>query len=94
MAISFSDRIRVPDQVLISNQQSESVMLNLQSERYFGLDEVGTRIFNLLTTSASIQAAYELLLAEYDVDSEVLRQDLIEVIEQLSAQGLVEISDE
>jgi hypothetical protein len=94
MAISFSARIRVPDQVLISNQQSESVMLNLQSERYFGLDEVGTRIFNLLTTSASIQAAYELLLAEYDVDSEVLRQDLIEVIEKLSAQGLVEISDE
>ena len=43
-AISFSDRVRVPDDILISNLQDESVFLNLESERYFGLDNVGTRI--------------------------------------------------
>jgi hypothetical protein len=94
MAISFTDRVKVPDDVLISGLQSESVILNLDSERYFGLDEVGTRMMTVLTTTDSIQAAYETLLEEYDVEGEVLRQDLISIIEQLVEQGLAEITSE
>ena len=90
-SISFSDRVRVPDDVLISNLQEESVILNLNSERYFGLDNVGTRMLSALSTSNSIEAAYELLLAEYDVDAHVLRQDLRSLIENLLQQGLVTI---
>ena len=92
MAIGFSDRVKVPKDVLISDMQSESVLLNLVSESYFGLDEVGTRIFSVLTSSPSIDAAYEQLLDEYDVDANVLRTDLIALVEQLIAQGLVEIA--
>ncbi len=92
MTISFSDRVKVPDDVLISTVQTESVILNLTSERYFGLDEVGTRILSLLSTSNSIQAAYDILLDEYDVEAEVLRQDLSSLIEQLAEQGVVEIT--
>jgi coenzyme PQQ synthesis protein D (PqqD) len=90
-AISFADRVRVPDDVLISNLQDESVILNLNSERYFGLDNVGTRMLTVLSTSNSIEAAYELLLNEYDVDPHLLRQDLISLIENLVEQGLLEI---
>ena len=89
--ISFSDRVRVPDEVLISNLQEESVILNLNSERYFGLDNVGTRMLSVLSESRSIEAAYEQLLAEYDVDAQVLRQDLTSLIENLLEQGLVTI---
>ena len=91
MAISFSDRVRVPDDVLISNLQEESVILNLNSERYFGLDNVGTRMLSALSTSNSIEAAYEQLLAEYDVDAQVLRQDMTSMIENLLQQGLLKI---
>lgn len=94
MAISFTDRVRVPDDVLISGLQSESVILNLDSERYFGLDEVGTRMMSVLTSADSIQAAYETLLGEYDVEGDVLRQDLTAIIEQMVEQGLVEITSE
>jgi hypothetical protein len=94
MAIAFTDRVKVPDDVLISGLQNESVILNLDSERYFGLDEVGTRMMSVLTTADSIQAAYETLLEEYDVEDEVLRQDLISIIEQLVEQGLAEITSE
>jgi hypothetical protein len=45
MTISFSDRVTVPDDVLISQLQEESVILNLDSERYYGLDDVGTRFY-------------------------------------------------
>ena len=92
MVISFTDRVRVPDDVLISALQQESIILNLDSERYFGLDNVGTRFLSVLTTSSSIEAAYELLLEEYDVDGAVLRKDLLVMIEKLVEQGLVEIS--
>ena len=90
-SISFSDRVRVPDDVLISNLQEESVILNLNSERYFGLDNVGTRMLSVLSESVSIEAAYQSLLAEYDVDPHVLRQDLTSLIESLAQQGLVTI---
>jgi hypothetical protein len=90
-SISFSDRVRVAGDVLISNLQDESVILNLDSEQYFGLDEVGTRMLSALSASSSIEAAYELLLAEYDVDRHVLRQDLTSLIEHLLQQGLVTI---
>jgi len=92
MAISFSDRVKIPDDVLISNLQEESVILNLDSERYFGLDDVGTRMLSVLATSDSIEAAYNLLLREYDVDAEMLRQDLLALVENLVDQGLVQIS--
>jgi Coenzyme PQQ synthesis protein D (PqqD) len=93
MAISFSDRVRVPDDVLISNLQEESVILNLDSERYYGLDDVGTRILTLLNTSDSIEAAYEKLAQEYDVDEEVLRKDLLTLVENLLEQGIVQVTD-
>lgn len=92
MTISFSDRVKVPDDVLISTLQSESVILNLKSECYFGLDEVGTRILSVLSTSNSIQAAYDTLLDEYEVEAEVLRKDLMSLIERLAEQGVVEIT--
>ncbi|HJT66861.1 MAG TPA: PqqD family protein [Pyrinomonadaceae bacterium] len=92
MQISFADRVKVPEGVLISQLQDESVILNLDSERYFGLDNVGTRILTVLTNSDSIQAAYDSLLAEYDVDHTVLRQDLLALIENLLQQGLVQVS--
>lgn len=92
MQISFSDRVRVPEGVLVSQLQEESVILNLDSERYFGLDDVGTRFLAVLTTADSIDAAYQSLVEEYDVDREVLREDLVALVENLLQQGIIEIS--
>ena len=89
MDISFSDRVRVPDDVLISNLQEESVILNLDSERYYGLDDVGTRFLSVLNTVDSIEAAYVVLRDEFDVDAQSLRQDLLELVEDLVKQGIL-----
>ena len=94
MSISFADRIEVPDEVLISGLQGESIILNLDSERYFGLDEVGTRMLSVLNDAESIQGAYETLREEYDVEDEILRHDLISIIEQLVELGVVKITRE
>jgi len=89
MTISFSDRVTVPDDVLISHLQDESVILNLDSERYYGLDNVGTRFLSVVTTSESIETAYQRLRVEYDVDPQILRNDLLALIENLIDQGLL-----
>jgi hypothetical protein len=91
--ISFQARVIVPAHVVLQDVEGESVLLNLDSEHYFGLDEVGTRIWAVLTQAASIQEAYEYLLTQYDVPPDVLRADVEELIGQLVDNGLLELAD-
>lgn len=86
-------RVTTPDGVLVRELEGESVLLNLNSESYFGLDGMGTRMWAALTASASIEAAYETLCDEYEVEPEHLRADLRTFIEKLVEAGLVEVSD-
>lgn len=93
MPISFKAKISVPTQVLVRTFQDESVLLNLASECYHGLDDIGTRMWQALIQSENIQAAYETLLSEYEVDEVTLKNDLGEFIETLAERGLVEVID-
>ncbi len=94
MTMPFSKRITVAKDILINVVDGESVFLNLKDERYYGLDGISTSMWSALTTADSIQAAYESLLNEYDVDAERLRRDLDAFVEQLRERGLVELIDE
>lgn len=89
--VSFNDKVSVPSHVLVRFMDKEAVLLNLETERYFGLDEVGARMWQLTTTSASVESAYKALLDEYDVDAETLRGNLNELLEKLSDNGLLTV---
>ena len=91
MSITFTNRVRVSPDVLVSSMDGESVLLDLQSETYFGLDEVGTRMWNALTRAESIQAAFDVLAAEYEVEPLELRHDLEDLLKKLTDQGLLTI---
>ncbi len=86
-------RVSSPEGVLIRELDGEAVLLNLNSEAYFGLDEVGTRMWNALTTSKSVQAAYETLLGEFEVEADRLHTDLQDLVTQLVDHGLLEVRD-
>ena len=90
MNISFEDRLRAPESVLFRELEGEAVILNIDTETYFGLEDVGTRKWQLLTASETIEAAYGALVEEYDVDPEQLRRDLTDLIEKLIKKGLLE----
>jgi len=87
--VTFSDRTAVPQHVLVRILDRESVLLNLDTEVYFGLDETGTRMWQLVTTSPNIDAAYQELLAEFDVEPELLRTNLTELLVRLVENGLL-----
>lgn len=93
MTLSFDNRVLVPENILFRELEGESVILNIDSECYLGLDDVGTRMWAVLTTSDSIQTAFETLQHEYDVKAEVLRTDLSELLEKLIENGLVRVID-
>lgn len=93
MSFSFNQRVKLSEDVLISDLQGESVILNVNSQRYYGLDKVGTRFLTLLSDSETIEQAFETLLAEYDVEADQLRVDLTDLLAELRDQGLVEICD-
>lgn len=92
MTISFDRKLTIAQDTLINVIEGESVLLNLKSESYFGLDPIGTRMWDLLTNSDSIQSAYETLLDEYDVEADKLRLDMQDLIEKLIANGLMEVA--
>jgi hypothetical protein len=90
MSINYSMKISVPKHVLVRVFENESVILNLNTESYHGLDDVGSRMWTALTHSASIQEAFEALVSEYDVAPAQLRQDLDDFLEKLRQRGMVE----
>ena len=87
--VSFSERLTVAPDVLFRLVGDEGVLLNLNTTLYLGLNPVGTRMWNALTSASSIQAAYDTLLAEYEVEPVQLRADLEEFIERLLGQKLI-----
>ena len=91
MTLLRKGRISIPDGVMVRQLEGEAVLLNLNSESYFGLDDVGTRMWTALTDSESIESAYEALLAEYEVEPEQLRTDLCIFIDKLSEAGLIDV---
>lgn len=89
--IELNHRVVVPPHVLIRHLDGESVLLNLESERYYGLDATGTRMWELVTTQPNIESAFTQLLAEFDVQPEALRHHLTELLGGLVENGLLQV---
>jgi hypothetical protein len=89
MAYTDLDQYQKTDDVLVQELEGEAVLLNLANELYYGLDEVGYRMYTLITSADSLQSAYKTLLQEYDVAPEQLEQDFDRLVEELIASGLI-----
>ncbi len=89
MSITFDSSVSVSPDVMVRKIGEEAVLLDLKTERYLGLDDVSARFWDLLTSGGSIQAAYQTLLAEFEVDPERLRTDLDAFVQELLQLGLV-----
>jgi hypothetical protein len=91
LMLTFTDRGTAPAHVLVRVIDRESVLLNLETELYFGLDETGTRMWQLVTASPDIETAYRELLAEFDVEPGLLRTHLKDLLGQLVENGLLQV---
>lgn len=92
MTIDFERILEIPASVLFQQVSGEAVLLDMDSEQYFGLDEVGTRIWQLIAEHGRLAAVYATLLDEYAVQPEVLKQDLVDLVALLADKGLIVVA--
>lgn len=89
MTPTLPQSVQLSDDVLFRELDGEAVLLDLQSERYYGLDSVGTRIWQLIAEHNDTTAVIAAMLAEYEVSEEQLTRDLIDLLGRLAEAGLV-----
>ena len=91
-AIDYTKKLIPADDVLVRELDGEAVILHLGDESYYGLNESGTRMWQLLTTSANIEASLKTLLEEFDVEEETLKKDLSKLINSLLEKKMATIT--
>jgi len=89
--ISLNSNVKISSEILAQEVDGETVLLDLRSENYFGLDEVGTRIWQLLQQQKQLQKVFNIMLQEYDVDAKQLQDDLNDLLDKLIDEGLITV---
>ena len=85
------NKITISNEVLAQELAGETVLLDLASESFFGLDEVSTRVWQLLRSGNGQAQLVETLLDEYEVEREVLEKDVGQLLGRLCDAGLITI---
>jgi hypothetical protein len=89
MSEPIPTRVTKSTNTLFQEVGGEGVLLNLDTERYYVLDDVGMRMWQMLADDGDVTTALDQLLAEYDVDRATLSHDLIRLIGELEEAGLL-----
>ena len=90
--MNLDQKITFSETVFAQEVDGEMVLLDMESENYFGLDEVGTAIWQAMQEKETLQEVLEVLLDQYDVEAEVLERDLSDFVGKLLESGLVEVT--
>lgn len=69
----------------------ESAILNLKSSIYYGLNPIGTLVWNLLRQPRCIGEIRDALLNEYEVEPDRCERDLLDLLAKLRKEGLIEV---
>jgi Coenzyme PQQ synthesis protein D (PqqD) len=86
-------RVEICEDVIYQPLQNEVVLLNMTSQQYFGLNDVGTDMWKLLIEHRDVETVLECLCEEYSADKETLRRDLDTLIQGLLAEGLLKAAE-
>jgi len=86
-------QVRVANDVIFQQLEGEAVLLNTQTGTFFGLNPVGTRIWELLAEHGDLETVTRKFREEYDVTEDELLRHLSEFIEKLRCKGLVDVSE-
>ena len=89
--MDLNTKVTFADTVFAQEVDGEMVLLDMNSENYFGLDAVGTDIWQAMQEKETLKEVLETLLQQYEVEEDVLKSDLLNFVEKLQESGLVEV---
>jgi hypothetical protein len=84
-------KVLVPDHVVFRSLAQETVLLNVDSGRYHGVDPIGARFFEVMCEQSSLSAAAEQLAQEYNQPLPQIESDLAAFCGQMEGYGLIEL---
>jgi hypothetical protein len=87
-------RVRMPQHVVCRSFVAETVVLNLQTGQYHGLNPTAGRMLQALQDAPAVGAAVPALVGEYAVAQEEIERDLLALVGGLLERGLIEIVDD
>jgi len=87
--MKLTGEVVIPTQVMARQVGDETVILDLASGTYFGLDPVGARVWQLLSEGRTLAEICETMLEEYEVEREQLETDVLRLTGELLERGLV-----
>ena len=89
LMLTRAARLQIPEQVVTRQVGDETVLLNLESGTYFGLDPVGSRFLELLEVEGTLATVLAKMLEEFDVTEAQLEADLLRLADEMLASGLL-----
>ena len=90
--MNLDAKLTIPPQVMSRLVGGETVILDLESGMYFGLDGVGKRIWDSLSDGNTLAETAAVIAAEYDVDESRAESDLLAFTNELLERGLIRAS--
>jgi hypothetical protein len=94
MPLDLHSVVVVSKDQLASNIGGETVILGLSAGRYYGVDAVGSRIWQLIQEPITVNDVERTIVSEYAVEPERCRTDLLKILQQMIDAGLVEVRSE
>lgn len=82
------------DDLAMTDLDGETVVLDIETGQYYGLNAVGTQVFALAEAPIPVSEVIDRLRAGYDVPSDRLRQDVLAFLEEMQAHGLIHATDQ
>lgn len=90
--MDLSSRVSRSGQFVVSELEGKSVLLDIETNKYFSFDSVAIDIFNKITESPkTVERVASEILDEYDVSKQELMSDLFELFNQFLEAGLIEV---
>ena len=87
--MNLNDKVVIPPQVMARKVGEETVILDLASGTYFGLNPVGARIWELLGEGKTLAQICDTMLSEFEVTRDELERDVVDLVQQLQVRQLI-----
>lgn len=90
--IAAEDLIQQKEGFLVSDMAGEKVMLSIENGKYYNLGKVGGRIWELMSQPVTINSLVGQLVTEYEIEYEVCEGQVHAFLDNLVAEGLIQVS--
>jgi hypothetical protein len=92
--LTLNTNLYIPETTYTQEVNEEVILLDTEGGFYFGLDPVGTRMWQLIQQHGSLRTVFDTILVEYEVTPELLESDLLDLANRLVEKGLAVIQSQ